>query len=44
VHKALSFDVLHTIWLGVWGKHLWPLLLEHCLTKPGLKTLNERLS
>ncbi|KAG8832540.1 hypothetical protein FRB91_000219 [Serendipita sp. 411] len=28
VHDALSFDVLHSIWLGVWGKHLWPLLLS----------------
>ncbi|KAG8819022.1 hypothetical protein FRC19_010189, partial [Serendipita sp. 401] len=28
VHHALSFDVLHTIWLGIWGKHLWPLIID----------------
>ncbi|KIM20907.1 hypothetical protein M408DRAFT_29979 [Serendipita vermifera MAFF 305830] len=28
VHRALSFDVLHSIWLGVWGKHLLPVLLK----------------
>ncbi|CCA77772.1 hypothetical protein PIIN_09971 [Serendipita indica DSM 11827] len=26
IHDALSVDVLHTIWLGVWGKRLWPRL------------------
>ncbi|PVF94153.1 hypothetical protein CPB86DRAFT_766272 [Serendipita vermifera] len=28
VFKALSFDILHSIWSGIWGKHLWLLLLE----------------
>jgi hypothetical protein len=28
VHQALSFDVLHSIFLGVWGKHLWPLIIK----------------
>ena len=41
VHKALSYDVLHSIYLGVWGDHLWPLLLD-ALGPDGKAKLDER--
>ncbi|KAG8788672.1 hypothetical protein FRC15_002829 [Serendipita sp. 397] len=42
VHDALSFDILHSIWLGIWGKHLWPLL-RGCLSADGISELTYRL-
>lgn len=41
VYRALSYDVLHLLWLGLWGKHLWPLLLK-CLDAKQKQELNRR--
>lgn len=41
IYRALSFDVLHTLWLGIWGGHFWGLL-KSIINISDLRTLNQR--
>src|SRR5882757_4334150 len=40
IYQALSFDVLLMLWLGIWGAHMWPILLS-IISKRSLSLLDE---
>lgn len=43
IHQALSFDTLHSIFLGIWGKHIWPVIIE-ALGPENCYTFDQRAS
>ena len=46
VYSGLSFDELHTLWLGLWSKHLFTLvkdvIKDQNFATPGLDILDQR--